>query len=185
MPHEYSEVKYNLCSIAFDPVTRSFGSKIDTLYNVRENGKSVSFPRVSPDGKFLLFTLSGYGNFSIWHKDADLYLLDIESGFSIPYETRTAQTRRVIIRGVATTDGSFSAADESTDYIPDLISPISTRGGNASKPFLLPQEDTDFYHRFMKSYNIPEFITGKVSSNIRKISKLAKESKGVDVTYHK
>ena len=43
--------------------------------------------------------------------------------FSIPYETRTAQTRRVIIRGVATTDGSFSAADESTDYIPDLISP--------------------------------------------------------------
>lgn len=57
--------------------------------------------------------------------------------------------------------------------------------GNASKPFLLPQEDTDFYHRFMKSYNIPEFITGKVSSNIRKISKLAKESKGVDVTYHK
>ena len=27
MPHEYSEVKYNLCSIAFDPVTRSFGSK--------------------------------------------------------------------------------------------------------------------------------------------------------------
>lgn len=37
----------------------------------------------------------------------------------------------------------------------------------------------------MKSYNIPEFINGKVSSNIRKISQLAKESKGVDVTYHK
>lgn len=37
----------------------------------------------------------------------------------------------------------------------------------------------------MKSYNIPEFITGKVSSNIRKISQLAKESKGGDVTYHK
>ena len=97
-------------------------------------------------------------------------------GFSIPYETRTAQTRRVIIHGVATAGGSFSAAEESTDYIPDLISPISTR---AEMP---PNRS---YYRFMKSYNIPEFITGKVSSNIRKISQLAKESKGGDVTYHK
>ena len=185
MPHEYSEVKYNLCSIAFDPVTRSFGSKIDTLYNVRENGKSVSFPRVSPDGKFLLFTLSGYGNFSIWHKDADLYLLDIESGFFHPllnanstdtesYHSWSSNNRWIVfssrrIDGLYTRP-YFAYIDES---------------GNASKPFLLPQEDTDFYHRFMKSYNIPEFITGKVSSNIRKISKLAKESKGVDVTYHK
>ena len=51
--------------------------------------------------------------------------------------------------------------------------------------FLLPQKDTDYYHRFMKSYNIPEFITGKVSSKIRALSTLAKEDKGIDVTYRK
>lgn len=49
MPHEYSEVKYNLCSIAFDPVTRSFGSRIDTLYNAGKDGEerlfSPCFPR--------------------------------------------------------------------------------------------------------------------------------------------
>ena len=155
MPHEYSEVKYNLCSIAFDPVTRSFGSKIDTLYNVRENGKSVSFPRVSPDGKFLLFTLSGYGNFSIWHKDADLYLLDIESGFFHP------------LRNANSTDTesyhSWSSNNRWIVFSSRRIDGLYTRpyfayideSGNASKPFLLPQEDTDFYHRFMKSYNIP------------------------------
>ena len=60
-------------------------------------------------------------------------------GFSIPYETRTAQTRRVIIHGVATAGGSFSAAEESTDYIPDLISPISTR---AEMP-----PNRSYYHR--------------------------------------
>lgn len=37
----------------------------------------------------------------------------------------------------------------------------------------------------MKSYNIPEFITGKVSSKIRALSTLAKEDKGIDVTYRK
>ena len=65
-------------------------------------------------------------------------------GFSIPYETRTAQTRRVIIHGVATAGGSFSAAEESTDYIPDLISPISTR---AEMP-----PNRSYYHMYALEY---------------------------------
>lgn len=56
IPGKYDQVKYSLCSIGFDADTRSFGSKADTLYNARRAGKSVSFPRVSPDGKFLMFT---------------------------------------------------------------------------------------------------------------------------------
>ena len=65
IPQEYSEVKYNLCSVSFDPVTRAFGAQVDTLYNAKSGGMSASFPRVSPDGRYLLYTLSGYGNFSI------------------------------------------------------------------------------------------------------------------------
>ena len=37
-------------------------------------------PGFPPDGKQLVFTLSEYGNFSIWHKDADLYRIDLDSG---------------------------------------------------------------------------------------------------------
>ena len=185
MPHEYSEVKYSLCSIAFDPVTRSFGSRIDTLYNAGRDGKSASFPRVSPDGKFLLYTLSGYGNFSIWHKDADLYLLNIASGISHSlqnanstdtesYHSWSSNSRWIV----------FSSRRIDGLYTRPYFAYIDEEG-NASKPFLLPQKDTDYYHRFMKSYNIPEFITGKVSSKIRALSTLAKEDKGIDVTYRK
>ena len=54
------------------------------------------------------------------------------------------------------------------------------------KPFLLPQEEHKILITVsMKSYNIPEFITGKVSSKIRALSTLAKEDKGIDVTYRK
>ena len=84
IPQEYSEVKYNLCSVSFDPVTRAFGAQVDTLYNAKSGGMSASFPRVSPDGRYLLYTLSGYGNFSIWHKDADLYMADLQTGTSRP-----------------------------------------------------------------------------------------------------
>lgn len=34
--------------------------------------------------------------------------------------------------------------------------------GKASKPFVLPQENPDFYNTFIKNYNIPELITGEV-----------------------
>jgi hypothetical protein len=34
--------------------------------------------------------------------------------------------------------------------------------GNATKPFVLPQEDPEFYNTFIKNYNIPELIKGEV-----------------------
>ena len=80
MPENYRDVRYNLLRVAFDPEDGSIGTQVDTLYNAREAGRSVRFPRVSPDGKRLLYTVSDYGNFSIWHKDADLYMLDLSTG---------------------------------------------------------------------------------------------------------
>jgi hypothetical protein len=86
MPEEYASVKYSLCSIPFDPEQRRFGTEVDTLFQAGTHQKSVSFPRVSPDGKFLMFTLAGYGNFSIWHRDADLYLLSLSDGTVRPLD---------------------------------------------------------------------------------------------------
>src|SRR5690606_16260105 len=66
-----------LLALSFDPEKRTFGEKADTLYNATEMGKSARFPRVSPNGRYVLFTVSDYGNFSIWHKDADLQMIDL------------------------------------------------------------------------------------------------------------
>ena len=38
--------------------------------------------------------------------------------------------------------------------------------GKVSKPFLLPQSDASYYQRKMKSYNIPEFVDGKVKVDL-------------------
>lgn len=61
MPEDFKSVKYNLCAIDFDIETLSFGTRVDTIYHSRFMGSSVSFPRVSPDGRFLMFTTS-----SLW-----------------------------------------------------------------------------------------------------------------------
>jgi Tol biopolymer transport system component len=49
------------------------------VINADSMGKSISFPRVSPDGKYLMFTMADYGNFTIWHKEADLYVLNLSN----------------------------------------------------------------------------------------------------------
>lgn len=185
IPKEFSEIKYSLCSIAFNPDSRSFGSVVDTLYNANTGGQSASFPRVSPDGRYLMYTLSGYGNFSIWHKDADLHMADLSTGKSVAmdalnsddvesYHSWSSNSRWVI----------FSSRRIDGLYTRPYIAYID-KEGNAGKPFLLPQKDTGFYDRFMMSYNIPEFITGKVKVGGRALGLKAKEDKGIDVKFAK
>ncbi|MDR1339559.1 MAG: hypothetical protein LBK58_05870, partial [Prevotellaceae bacterium] len=57
--------------------------------------------------------------------------------------------------------------------------------GQASKPFLLPQKDVNFYGYFMKSYNLPEFITGKVRKNGYDFSRKAINDKGIQISFGK
>ncbi len=183
MPGRYDQVRYSLCSIGYDAATRSFGGSVDTLYNARREGKSASFPRVSPDGRFLMFTLSAYGNFSIWHKDADLYLARLRTNEIVPlsalnsddvesYHSWSGNSRWVV----------FSSRRTDGLYTRPFIAYID-ENGNARKPFLMPQKEKDYYTFLMKSYNIPEFISGKVETGAYAISETAKKEKGTDITY--
>ena len=183
MPVDFKQVKYSLCSIGFDPEKRSFSSQVDTLYSAGKGGLSASFPRVSPDGRWLLYTLSGYGNFSIWHKDADLYLADLQTKASVPltvansddvesYHSWSSNSRWIV----------FSSRRLDGLYTRPFFAYVDAEG-KVAKPFLLPQADTDYYLRLMKSYNIPEFITGEVKNRIRSFSQIAKEDPGINVRF--
>ncbi len=183
MPMKYEDIKYNLCALSFDPVKRSFGTEVDTLYNAIQQGRSAKFPRVSPDGNFLMYTLSDYGNFSIWHKDADLYMVNLQSGESYSLDNLNSQD--------VDSYHSWSSNSRWVVFSSRRIDGLYTRpyigyihaNGEPSKPFLVPQKDPDYYRSFMKSYNIPEFITGKVKNQRWKIGRIAKSDPGIDVKY--
>ena len=185
IPQEYEKVKYHLCSISFNPEERSFGSQIDTLYNAQKDGMSASFPRVSPDGRYLLYTLSGYGNFSIWHKDADLHMIELATGVSRPLEEVNSED--VESYHSWSSNGRwfvFSSRRIDGLYTRPYIAYVSPEG-EIGKPFLLPQKDTDFYQAFMKSFNIPEFVTSKVQIQEYQLALKAKKEKGTDVRFVK
>src|SRR5690606_19757450 len=75
--YDYHETTYNLCRVAFNPETSKFGAP-ETIFDAAAEHKSVSFPRISPDGKSLVFTYHDFGVFSIWHKEADLYSINLD-----------------------------------------------------------------------------------------------------------
>lgn len=163
MPNQYEDVKYNLCVVDFDLSARKVGQKVDTLVSVNTNQKSVSFPRISPDGKQLVFVLSDFGNFSIWHREADLYALDIQTGKVRPLqEINSSETESY---------HSWSSNGKWMVFSSRRIDGLYTHphltymrsDGTFSRPFVIPQEDPSFYKYFMKSFNIPELIKGKVN----------------------
>lgn len=186
MPECFREAKYSLCRIDFDPETCSFGSKVDTLFNASLENRSVSFPRVSPDGNNLAFVVSEYGNFSLWHKEAGLYNVDLRTGEVSPmtalnskdsesYHSWSGNSRWLV----------FSTRRDDGLYTKPYFSYIDA-DGNAHKPFLLPQKDPKaYYDAQMYAYNIPEFIDGKVDVKGSRIAASARKDDGIKLGFIK
>jgi dipeptidyl aminopeptidase/acylaminoacyl peptidase len=181
MPQGYAEEKYSICSVSFDPETHTFGQTVDTLFSASRQGRSASFPRVSPDGKYLLFTVSNYGNFSIWHKDADLYMIHLKSGNLYPLTAANSNNVESYHSWCSNSHWFvFSSRRLDGLYTRPFFAHVDDQG-NVSKAFLLPQKDTRYYDRLMKSYNVPEFIKGKVRNRMHKLAEIAKHDKGIDI----
>lgn len=184
----YDSIQYNLCRISFDPEARSFGNKVDTLFNAGVTGGSASFPRISPDGKFLCFTMSQYGNFSICHRDADLCLIDLSRDFqtdsmnisSFDFTKLELANSHQVESFHSWSRNSrwlvFSSKRDDAIYTRPYFVHID-ENGIASKPFLLPQLDSyNFYDLEMECYNLPELVSGKISVekiDLKKTSKIA------------
>ena len=185
MPGRYEDVHYNLCRIGFDPDTKTFKGPVDTLFHAGDSA-SASFPRVSPDGSRLVFTRHAFGNFSIWHRDADLCMVDLSDG--------TVSTLAAANSDDVESYHSWSRDSRWMVFSSRRLDGLYTRlyithiddQGKVSKPFLLPQKDPKrFYADLMFSYNIPEFITGPVSLDRHRIASMMRKDPGTDLTFAK
>jgi Tol biopolymer transport system component len=162
MPESYNKIRYSLCSIDFNAANGTFADHIDTLISSYRTGTSVSEPKPSPDGKYILYTSFAYGNFPVWHREADLHLLNrrdnsvdtlalVNSGNSDSYHSWSSGSRWFV----------FASKRDNGMYGKPYFAHID-ENGKCSRPFVLPQKDADFYDMFMKSFNIPELARGPV-----------------------
>lgn len=162
MPHQRKNLHYDLLRVGFDSKTGKFGEKVDTIVSNSEGKGSVSFPRISPDGKYLMYTNSDFGTFPIWHDEADLRIVRLADGQEVDasalnsdlcesYHSWGSNGRWVV----------FSSRRLDGRYTRLFIAHIDPNG-KPGKPFLLPQKDPALNVFRLKSYNIPEFMKGEV-----------------------
>ena len=154
---DYRHIHYDLMRRPYDAATGTFG-EAEIMVRASSSELSVTFPRISPDGRFLLFCLSEYGTFSIWHRNTDLYLIDFETHALRPLEK--VNSRETESYHTWSSNGRwivFSSRRDDGNFTRPYIAYMD-RDGHESKPFVLPQRRPDFYDRLLKSFNIPEFM---------------------------
>lgn len=163
VPGQAQDVRYDLCSIDFDPENARFGTTVDTLIKASSRGRSVTFPRPSYDGRFILYSEADFGCFPIDHKESDLYLYDIQTKKSHPLEAANSDfaesyhnwssDSKWILFSTRRDDGLYSHL-----YICHI-----NEDGTADRPFLLPQKNPlKYYSESLYSFNVPDFTKYKV-----------------------
>lgn len=172
IPSGYKDIKYNICKIAFNPDNGTFGTRVDTIFNARKMGKSATHPRPSYDGRYLMFTMSDYGCFPIWHKEADNWLLDLRTGKAQPMTAANSDNTDSWHNWSANSHWFVFTSRRGDGLYTRLYLASVDDKGNVSKPFLLPQENPlDYYDKLLDSYNTPDFTTKPVKLDEREMGR--------------
>ncbi|MBQ8988267.1 MAG: PD40 domain-containing protein [Prevotella sp.] len=162
-PAHYKEEQYNLCKISFDPETGRFGEQVDTLFNAVAMGKSLTWPRPSYDGKYLLFTLMDYGYFSIWHQESQQWLLDLQTGEARELQEINSEEADSYHNWTTNSRWIVFTSRRDDGYYSRLYLACIDDKGHFSKPVMLPQRHPkEYYGESIYSFNTPDFTKSPV-----------------------
>jgi hypothetical protein len=178
-PDNFDQVKYDLRRISYD-LERDEWGKSETVLSAKETNLSILMPRISPDGRFLIFCMCRYGCFPVYQPSSDLYLMDLQTGqyrkldinseYAESWHSWSSNSRWIAFsskrRGGLFTRTYFSYVDEA---------------GKVHKPFILPQKDPQIYDSMLQTYSVPELITGPVRYSSKDLIRAARSSEKIEV----
>jgi hypothetical protein len=177
----YPKIQYNLYRRSFDMTTHNFGDE-ELVYDAASSDKSVSLPRISPDGRYLLFALGQYGCFHSRHHDADIVCIPMEQYTGTALTAETASPVDLSLLNSKDYSDSYPTWSSNGHWImiasrrdDDNYSRVYFayfNNGRVEKTFLLPQEDPELHISLLKSYNRPEFMIEPVKISVDEFSKV-------------
>jgi hypothetical protein len=181
-PPNWDTIRYDLDRVRFDPATGQWG-EVETVVSAVQLGRSISESQISPDGKFLMFTGHDHGSFPIFQPSADLYLVDLSGAASLPATVRRLDE---INSGRADSYHSWSSNSRWVIFSSKREDGMFTRlylthlepGGRFGKPFVMPQQDPEFYGRCLMLFNRPELIAEPVTVSARELARAINSAGG-------
>lgn len=179
----YKDVRYNICRTDFDAATGRIGESVDTIVNARLLGKSANMPRVSYDGRFLLYTLSDYGCFPIWHPEADLWMMDLETNECFPLSEANSNDAESFHNWSLNSRWILFTSRRDDGLYTQLYFAHVDAEGKVSKPFRLPQQNPrEFDLENIYSFNTPEFTLMPVDISEEQLSQRLKNKERTPTT---
>lgn len=178
-PENYDKLKYDLRRVSYDVETDQWG-KAETVLSADETGLSILLPRISPDGRFLLFCMCRYGCFPVYQPTSDLYLmdlatgdyrkLDVNSSYSESWHSWSANSRWI----------AFSSKRQGGSLTRTYLSYVD-KTGQVHKPFVVPQKDPEYYDSLIETFSVPELIEGRVRVSKALLARAARHEPSVAV----
>ena len=176
----YDKIKYNIYSRSFDLTTHKFGEQ-KLVFDAAALEKSASLPRISPDGRYLTFALGNYGCFHVWHRDADICIIDLQNPDT---NTQAPSSNTQLLNSTESESyPSFSSNGrwimtasrrEDGSYTRPYIAYFDAQG-KCRKAFSVPQRDPEHNTLLLRSYNRPEFMKQKVNITPQQFATKAQE----------
>lgn len=165
---ECEKFKYDIKRIAFDTDKGEVYGNIEMVINASANQKNATFPRISPDGKYMMYSECDYGTFPIHHPEADLRMLNMT--------TMEVDSLSNANSNDAESFHNWSADSHWFVFCSRRDDGLHTRiyighindNGKCDKAFMLPQKNPKkYYMELFESYNTPDFCDKEVDIDHR------------------
>ena len=153
----YKSLQYNLYRLSFDAETMTFGEP-ELVYDAVSKNRSAVQPRISQDGRYVLFAEGPNGLFHIWHPSAQIEILDLETGELVDtkpmnsplpesYPSFSSNDRWIL----------FESRRDDGNYTRTYFAYFDKQG-KVHKPFEVPAEDPEYFRLFLRSWSRPELM---------------------------
>lgn len=171
---DYQTLRYNLYRRTFDLSSRNFGPE-ELVYQADSLGRSVSLPRISPNGRYLVVAEGDYGYFNIWHHESDIRILDLKALAIVPSEGMNSVNYAESYPSFSSNGKWIMCASRRDDGNYSRIYFAYFDGQKAHKAFLLPQADPEQNILRLLSYNRPEFTIEPVKVSFQEFASAVKK----------
>jgi len=153
---------FNLYAKPFDPETRTWGPH-RLVFDAAAVDSSMTWPKLSPDGRYMMACISTHGIFPLDQIASDLFIFD--------FKDRTARRADEINSRYAESYHAWSSNSKWVMWSTRREDGVFTRlyfshideNGHFSKPFALPQKDPESNRKLLLAYNLAEFQIEPIS----------------------
>lgn len=158
IPEGIDSIQFSLCRMDFDAETGQLGEIVDTIVPAAKEGWSLSTPRPSFDGRFILYARATHGYLMLYQKDADLWLYDLKNHCHIELPEVNSDDAESWHSWSSNSRWIVLASKREDGWFTRLYLASIDENGRATKAFMLPQRHPrEYYMQLFFGYNIPEF----------------------------